>query len=276
MVLALTDLGRRHVWVPGPIPCPMIIGYPRSPGLTNPELIREIVRAERASPCSPPPIHHELLRFRERLRRLSASFSSNLPRAARQRPQFRVIDHRERHVIDDHASHQRMIVLPAALAHRGSSNSFAPPSIYGPRPRARVEVQARFGTRLQSYIRPAYRASDEALGLDGFPRASFDYQSGDLARPCLATEFGSAGPTGSPSASHNAPYATSARAVFKCPHQSLAHTQFCAPRSLNRGWRAGAQNCMRGYPGRAVTITSGEQRPQYSRILVGQSRPRPR
>ena len=159
----------------------MIIGYPRSPGLTNPELIREIVRAERASPCSPPPIHHELLRFRERLRRLSASFSSNLPRAARQRPQFRVIDHRERHVIDDHASHQRMIVLPAALAHRGSSNSFAPPSIYGPRPRARVEVQARFGTRLQSYIRPAYRASDEALGLDGFPRASFHYQSGDLA-----------------------------------------------------------------------------------------------
>jgi len=35
------------------------------------------------------------------------------------------------------------------------------------------EVQTRFGTRLQSYIRPACRASDEALGLDGLPRASF-------------------------------------------------------------------------------------------------------
>jgi hypothetical protein len=57
----------------------------------------------------------------------------------------------------------------------------APPAIYGPRPRARVEVQTRFGTRLQSYIRSACRASDEALGLDGFPRASFHYQSGGLA-----------------------------------------------------------------------------------------------
>jgi hypothetical protein len=33
-------------------------------------------------------------------------------------PQFWIIDHRERHVIEDHASHQRMIVLRAALAHR--------------------------------------------------------------------------------------------------------------------------------------------------------------
>ena len=39
----------------------------------------------------------------------------------------------------------------------------SPPAIYGPRPRARVEVQTRCGIRLQSYIRPAYRASDEAL-----------------------------------------------------------------------------------------------------------------
>ena len=64
VVLALTELGRRYVWVLGPIPCPMIIGYPRSPGLTNPELIREIVRAERASPCSRSKIHDELLRHR--------------------------------------------------------------------------------------------------------------------------------------------------------------------------------------------------------------------
>ena len=40
-------------------------------------------------------------------------------------------------------------------------------------PVSRVELLTRFGTRLQSYIRPACRASDEALGLDGFPRASF-------------------------------------------------------------------------------------------------------
>ena len=87
------------------------------------------------------------------------------------------------------------------------------------------EVQTRFGTRLQSYIRPACRASDEALGLDGFPRAS-SYQSGGLGRPWLLTELGSAGPTGSPSASHNAPYATSARAVFSIVPQSLTTRSF--------------------------------------------------
>jgi len=42
------------------------------------------------------------------------------------------------------------------------------PAHYGPSPRARVEVQTRCGTRLQSYIRPA--GSDETPGLDGFPR----------------------------------------------------------------------------------------------------------
>ena len=57
---------------------------------------------------------------------------------------------------------------------------------------------------------------------------------------------------------------------FQAPTSVFAHTQFCAPRSLNRGWRAGAQNCARGYVGRAVTVTSGEHRPQYPRILVGQ------
>jgi hypothetical protein len=30
------------------------------------------------------------------------------------------------------------------------------------------------------------------------------------------------------------------------------------------------QSCGRGYPSRAVTVTSGEQRPQHSCILVGQ------
>jgi len=57
---------------------------------------------------------------------------------------------------------------------------------------------------------------------------------------------------------------------FQLPTSVFAHTQFCAPRSLNRGWRAGAQNCVCGYVGRAVTVTSGEQRPQYPRILIGQ------
>ena len=48
---------------------------------------------------------------------------------------------------------------------------------------------------------------------------------------------------------------------FQLPTSVFAKTQFCAPRSLNRGWRAGAQNCVCGYVGRAVTVTSGEQRP---------------
>ena len=56
---------------------------------------------------------------------------------------------------------------------------------------------------------------------------------------------------------------------------SSVHISLCAHAVLrsalsNRGWRAGAQNCMCGYVGRAVTVTSGEQRPQYPRILVGQ------
>ena len=133
---------------------------------------------------------------------------------------------------------------------------------------SRVELLTRFGTRLQSYIRPAHRASDEALALMDFRALRSADQSRGLSRPCVATEFGSAGPTGSPSASHKTPYATSARAV-SVPPSVFGHTQFCAPRSLNRGWRAGAQNCAREYPARAVTITSAEQRPQYSRILVG-------
>jgi len=55
------------------------------------------------------------------------------------------------------------------------------------------------------------------------------------SRPWLATEFGSAGPTGSPSASHNAPYATSARAVFNCPHQSLRTRSFALRALLTAG-----------------------------------------
>jgi len=82
---------------------------------------------------------------------------------------------------------------------------------------SRVELLTRLGTRLQSYIRPAYGASDEALALMDFRALRSADQSRGLSRPCVATEFGSAGPTGSPSASHKTPYATSARAVFNAP-----------------------------------------------------------
>ena len=98
----------------------------------------------------------------------------------------------------------------------GSSPSLSATHIWTP-PVSRVELLTRFGTRLQSYIRPAYRASDEALALMDFRALRSADQSGGLSRPCVATEFGSAGPTGSPSASHKTPYATSARAVFSAP-----------------------------------------------------------
>src|ERR1700731_4604826 len=88
---------------------------------------------------------------------------------------------------------------------------------------SRVELQTRFGTRLQSYIRPACRASDEALALMDFRALRSADQSGGLSRPCVATEFGSAGPTGSPSASHKTPYATSARAGFSAPISLWPH-----------------------------------------------------
>src|SRR5437879_9107482 len=93
-------------------------------------------------------------------------------------------------------------------------------------PVSRGELLARFGTRLQSYIRPACRASDEALALMDFRALRSADQSRGLSRPCVATEFGSAGPTGSPSASHKTPYATSARAGFSAP-SVFGHTQFC-------------------------------------------------
>ena len=83
----------------------------------------------------------------------------------------------------------------------GSSPSLSATHIWTP-PVSRVELLTRFGTRLQSYIRPAYRASDEALALMDFRALRSADQSGGLSRPCVATEFGSAGPTGSPSASH--------------------------------------------------------------------------
>src|ERR1700687_6051730 len=51
--------------------------------------------------------------------------------------------------------------VPAVRIH------LAPPSIYGPRPRARVEVETRFGTRLQSYIRADQRTAAERLDVAG-------------------------------------------------------------------------------------------------------------
>src|SRR3984893_7631816 len=105
----------------------------------------------------------------------------------------------------------------------GSSNSPRSATHIWTPPVSRVELQTRFGTRLQSYIRPAYRASDEALALMDFRALRSADQSGGLSRPCVATEFGSAGPTGSPSASHKTPYATSARAGFSAPISLLPH-----------------------------------------------------
>ena len=72
-------------------------------------------------------------------------------------------------------------------------------------PVSKVELLTRFGTRLQSYIRPACLASDEALALMDFRALRSADQSRGLSRPCVATEFGSAGLTGSPSASHKTP-----------------------------------------------------------------------
>ena len=104
----------------------------------------------------------------------------------------------------------------------GSSNSPRSATHVWTPPVSRVKLLTRFGTRLQSYIRPACRASDEARALMDF-RALRSLSVLRPRGPCLATECGSAGPTGSPSASHNAPYATSARAVFNCPHSLCAH-----------------------------------------------------
>src|ERR1700674_2337696 len=41
-------------------------------------------------------------------------------------PQFWIIDHRERHMFEDHAPHQRMIVLRAALAQRQDVMAWPP------------------------------------------------------------------------------------------------------------------------------------------------------
>src|SRR5260370_19008622 len=128
----------------------------------------------------------------------------------------------------------------------GSNPPLSAKHIWTP-PVSRVELLTRFGTRLQSYIRPACRASDEALALMDFRALRSADQSRGLSRPCVATEFGSAGPTASPSASHNTPHATSARPV-SVPPSVFGPTQFCSPRSLYQRWRAGPQNCARQYP----------------------------
>ena len=113
--------------------------------------------------------------------------------------------------------------FPRSTSGTESSNlSRSAKHIWTP-PVSRVELLTRFGTQLQSYIRPGYRASDEALALMDFRALRSADQSGGLSRPCVATEFGSAGPTGSPSASHKTPYATSARAVFSAPISLWPH-----------------------------------------------------
>jgi hypothetical protein len=50
----------------------------------------------------------------------------------------------------------------------------------------------------------------------------------------------------------------------------FGHAQLWARRSPNRGWGAGAHNCRCDFTGRAVTVTSGEQRPPHPCVLVGQ------
>ena len=108
----------------------------------------------------------------------------------------------------------------------GGSNSLRSAKHIWTPPVSRVELLTRFGTQLQSYIRPGYRASDEALALMDCRALRSADQSGGLSRPCVATEFGSAGPTGSPSASHKTPYATSARAGFSAPKSLWPHAVF--------------------------------------------------
>src|ERR1700730_11238359 len=110
----------------------------------------------------------------------------------------------------------------AGSIHDSSNSTPSAKHIWTP-PVSRGELQTRFGTRLQSYIRPACRASDEALALMDLRALRSADQSGGLSRPCVATEFGSAGPTGSPSASHKTPYATSARAGFSAPISLWPH-----------------------------------------------------
>jgi hypothetical protein len=129
-------------------------------------------------------------------------------------------------------------------------------------------VQTRCGTRLQSYIRPAGRASDEAPGLDGFPRASFSISLA-ASRAMAGDRVGKRRSDRFTISVTQRPYATLARAAFSAT-SVLEYAQSCRPCSLNRGRSARVQSCGRGYPGRAVTVTSGEQRPQHPCILVGQ------
>jgi hypothetical protein len=147
-----------------------------------------------------------------------------------------------------------------------SSNPSPSPTIYGPRPRARVEVQTRCGTRLQSYIRPACRASDEAPGLDGFSRASFSISLA-ASRALVGDRVWKRRSDWFTISVTQRPYATLARAAFSAT-SVLEYAQSCRPCSLNRGRNARVQSCGRGYPGRAVTVTSGEQRPRHPCILV--------
>src|SRR5260221_12253550 len=91
-----------------------------------------------------------------------------------------------------------------------------------------LKCRRDLGTRLQSYIRPAYRALEPWALMDfrALPSLSVLRPRG----PWVATESGSAGPTGSPSASHNIPYATSARANLSVSDQLT--TSSCALRAL--------------------------------------------
>ena len=123
----------------------------------------------------------------------------------------------------------RPLTRDRTIGTEGSNPSRSAKHIWTP-PRARVAVQTRFGTRLQSYIRPARRASDEALGLDGFPRASFRYQSGGLAGHAWRQSWEA--PVRPVHHQRHTTHPTQPRQErFSVPHQSLITRGF-APRAL--------------------------------------------
>jgi len=106
-------------------------------------------------------------------------------------------------------------------------------------PVSRVELLTRFGTRLQSYIRPVCRASDEALALMDF-RALRSAISLAASRALLGDRVGKRRSDRFTISVTQRTLRNLGKSGFQAPTSVFAHPQFCAPRSLNRGWRAGA------------------------------------
>src|ERR1700730_18805999 len=100
------------------------------------------------------------------------------------------------------------------LAAPGVRIPLAPPSIYGPRPVQGLQCRRDLELGCSHIYGLLVGRQMKPWALMDFRALRSADQSGGLSRPCVATEFGSAGPTGSPSASDKTPYATSARAGF--------------------------------------------------------------